>query len=64
MKLQNYIVLLIGVVISIVGWLGWFSTEGLTNGMLTLFVGYPLILIGLIIVIYKAIKNKKRGMVQ
>ena len=64
MKLKDFSVLIIGLIISIIGWLGLFSNEGLTNGILTTFVGYPLILIGLIIVVYKVIKNKKSSMVR
>jgi hypothetical protein len=63
MKLKNYIVLIIGLIISIIGLSGWFSGEGLTNGIITMFIGYPLILIGLVIVIYKAIKNRKSDVV-
>ena len=63
MKLKNFLVLLIGLIISVIGWMGWFSKDGLTNGMITLYIGYPLILIGLIVLIYKAVKNRKSGMV-
>ncbi len=67
MKLNNFSVLIIGLVIVILGWLNLFSkigiVDGMTNGIITAFIGFPLVLIGLIIVINKVVKNKKSGMV-
>ncbi len=53
------ILLIIGLVVSIFG-LYVPVGDGLGNGYFVLFVGYPLILIGLIVIIYKFIKSKKQ----
>jgi hypothetical protein len=52
-------IFIIGLIIAILGWAGIWSSDGLTNGMLTLFVGYPLMLIGAIVVIIKLVKGRK-----
>jgi len=53
------IIFCIGLIISILGWTGVFSSEGLTNGAITLVLGYPLILIGLVVIILKLMKKNK-----
>ncbi len=54
------IVFIVGLIISISGGAGILSSEGLTNGIVTLFLGYPLIVIGVVIIIYKLIIRKKQ----
>jgi protein-S-isoprenylcysteine O-methyltransferase Ste14 len=54
------IVLIVGLVVAILGWTGSFSSEGFTNGSLTLVVGYPLIIIGMIVSIISFVKNKNK----
>jgi hypothetical protein len=50
------VLFIIGLIISILGWVGF--PDGLSGGYLTLFVGYPLILISLVLsIISFFIKN-------
>lgn len=47
-KIIAPIILFLGIIIAILGTSGSFSSEGLTNGATTIFIAYPLILIGFI----------------
>ena len=55
---SGLIILVVGFVISIIA-LYVPIGDGLGNGYLAMFIGYPLILIGLIVIIYKFIKTRK-----
>lgn len=53
------IVLVIGFLVSLIAHYVPIG-DGLGNGYLALFIGYPLIIIGVIVTIYKLIKNKNK----
>ncbi|KKU69948.1 MAG: hypothetical protein UY17_C0023G0003 [Candidatus Beckwithbacteria bacterium GW2011_GWC2_47_9] len=47
----------LGIIVSVIGWYG--DLDGMSGGILTLFIGYPLILVGLIVVIYRVVTRKR-----
>lgn len=53
-----FIFIVLGVVIFILGLSGW--PDSPSDGFMVLFIGYPLILIGVIITIVSWIRNRKK----
>ncbi len=53
------IITIVGIVISFLGVYGYLSSEGFTNGAITLVIGYPLVIIGIVWVIISTIKKRK-----